>query len=106
MHTEEISLIDLKELLESSKKALISKSILIRIEEVSSITTLAKSSINLWVAQGRFVPPITLSPTVKVWKLQDVCNWIESQESSQWHHKRAKQDGNPNLGPTNSPNIT
>jgi len=82
MDIKEKSPTDLKELLEFSKKALISKSMLIRIEEVSTITTLAKSSINLWVAQGRFVPPITLSPTVKVWKLQDVCNWIESQQAN------------------------
>ena len=83
MDTQEISSLELKELLESSKKDLVSKSMLIRIEDVSTITTLAKSSINLWVAQGRFVPPITLSPTIKVWKLQDVCNWINSQQVNQ-----------------------
>jgi len=82
MVTQETSLIDLKELLESSKQTLITKSQLIRIEEVSAITTLAKSSINLWVAQGKFIQPIILSPTVKVWKLSDVADWIDNKNSN------------------------
>ena len=72
-----------QEVFELTKLNLIKNCQLIRIDEVSSITTLAKSSINLWVAQGKFIPPITLSPTVKVWKLQDVSNWIESQRGIQ-----------------------
>jgi len=72
-----------QEVFELTKLDLIKSCQLIRIDEVSSITTLAKSSINLWVAQGKFIPPITLSPTVKVWKLQDVSNWIESQRGIQ-----------------------
>ena len=56
---------------------------LLRIKDVAKLTTLSKSCINLWVAQGRFVPPITLSPTVKVWKLQDVSDWIEHQKLAQ-----------------------
>ena len=50
---------------------------LIRIEQVSKVTTLAKSSINLWVAQGKFPKPIMLSPVVKVWRLSDINSWIE-----------------------------
>jgi predicted DNA-binding transcriptional regulator AlpA len=56
---------------------------LLRIKDVAKLTTLSKSCINLWVAQGRFVPPITLSPTVKVWKLQEISNWIEAQKATQ-----------------------
>lgn len=52
---------------------------LLRINELSQLTTLSKSCINLWVAQGKFPPPITFSPTVKVWVLQDVLDFIESQ---------------------------
>ena len=83
MDTQETSLIDFKELLESSKKALITKSQLIRIDEVSAITTLAKSTINLWVAKGKLIPPIALSSTIKVWKLQEITDWVEAQKSSQ-----------------------
>ena len=56
---------------------------LIRISELSKLTTLSKSCINLWVAQGKLIPPIVLSPTVKVWKLQNVMDWIESQKITQ-----------------------
>ena len=74
---------DAKELPQSSKQDLAQSSQLIRIGEVSAITTLAKSSINLWVTQSRFPKPIVLSPTVKVWKLQDVSDWIEHQKLAQ-----------------------
>ena len=74
---------DTKELPQSSKQDLVQSSQLIRIDEVSAITTLAKSSINLWVTQSRFPKPIVLSPTVKVWKLQDVSDWIEHQKLAQ-----------------------
>jgi prophage regulatory protein len=75
--------VDKKELQQSSKQDLVQSSQLIRIGEVSAITTLAKSSINLWVTQSRFPKPIVLSPTVKVWKLQDVNDWIQTQKLSQ-----------------------
>lgn len=68
---------------QSSKQDLIQKSQLIRIHEVSAITTLAKSTINLWVAKGKLIPPIALSSTIKVWKLHDVINWVEAQKGSQ-----------------------
>jgi len=55
---------------------------LLRINELSQLTTLSKSCINLWVAQGKFPPPITFSATVKVWVLQDVLDFIESQRGS------------------------
>lgn len=54
---------------------------LIRINDVVKLTTLSKSCIHLWVAQGRFPAPITLSPTVKVWRLKNIVQWIENQAS-------------------------
>jgi prophage regulatory protein len=72
-----------KELLSSLKYDLVKKSQLVRIDEVSALTTLAKSSINLWVTQSKFPKPIALSATVKVWKLQDVSDWIEHQKLHQ-----------------------
>ena len=74
---------DAKELLDRSNQDLVQKIQLIRIDQVSALTTLAKSSINLWVTQSKFPKPITLSATVKVWKLQDVSNWIEAQKVKQ-----------------------
>lgn len=52
---------------------------LLRIKEVSDFTSIAKSTINLWVAQGKFPKPISLSPTIKVWRFQQLLDWIEKQ---------------------------
>ena len=87
METENSSISETKVLLSSFKHDLVQKSQLIRIDEVSAITTLAKSSINIWVSQSKFPKPITLSATVKVWKLQDVSNWIEAQIPAQIMYK-------------------
>ena len=54
---------------------------LLRIQEVSELTSLGKSTIWLWVAQAKFPKPITLAPTVKVWRLKDLTDWIEVKSS-------------------------
>lgn len=51
---------------------------LLRIAEVSNFTSLAKSTINLWVAQGKFPRPIALSPTIKVWRVHQLLEWIDA----------------------------
>jgi len=55
---------------------------LLRIKEVSNFTSIAKSTINLWVTQGKFPRPIVLSPTIKVWRMQQLLDWIESQATA------------------------
>jgi prophage regulatory protein len=52
---------------------------LLRIKEVCDLTSIAKSTINLWVAQGKFPKPIALSPTIKVWRVQNLLDWIDAQ---------------------------
>jgi len=52
---------------------------LLRIQEVSNLTSLAKSTINLWVTKGKFPKPLMLSPTVKVWRLQQLLDFIDEQ---------------------------
>ena len=54
---------------------------LLRIAEVSDFTSLAKSTINLWVAQGKFPKPILLSPTIKVWRLQQLHEWVDAHSA-------------------------
>ena len=54
---------------------------LLRIKEVSDLTSIAKSTINLWVAQGKFPKPVALSPTIKVWRVQHLLDWIDAQSS-------------------------
>ncbi len=56
-----------------------------RITEVSEFTSLGKSTIWLWVSQGKFPKPITLSPTVKVWRSSDLDAWIEGRASGGDH---------------------
>ena len=50
---------------------------LIRIEEVKKLTSLSKSSINAWVASGKFPRPANLSLTIKVWRYRDITDWID-----------------------------
>ena len=56
---------------------------LLRITEVSKLTSIAKSTLNLWVVQGKFPKPISLSPTIKVWRVQELLKWIEKQVPSE-----------------------
>ena len=56
---------------------------LLRIQDVAALTTLSKSCINLWVAQGRFPKPITLSKTVKLWSMGNIRKWLDEQHSTQ-----------------------
>lgn len=50
---------------------------LLRIEAASQLTTLSKSCINLWVAQGKFPKPTCLSKTVKVWRMGQLRAWMD-----------------------------
>lgn len=52
---------------------------LLRIKEVSELTSIAKSTLNLWVTLGKFPKPIALSNTLKVWQAQQILDWIEKQ---------------------------
>jgi len=38
---------------------------------------------NLWVTQGRFPKPITLSTTVKLWSMGSIRKWLHEQHSEQ-----------------------
>ncbi len=51
---------------------------LLRLPEVSELTSLGKSTINLWVAQGKFPAPTSLSATIKVWREVDIERWISA----------------------------
>lgn len=53
---------------------------LLRISDVVKLTTLSKSCIHLWVAQGRFPKPLTISATVKVWRKSQIECWLNSIE--------------------------
>ena len=54
---------------------------LLRIADVSTKTTLAKSTIWLKLAEGTFPKPTKLSPAINVWKESDIDEWIENKFS-------------------------
>lgn len=52
---------------------------LLRLKDVSELTSLGQSTIKLWAADGRFPKPTVLSSTIKVWRHKDVVSWIDQQ---------------------------
>ena len=54
---------------------------LLRIGDVAELTSLGKSTINLWVTQKRFPLPIKVSATLKVWDIEDILGWIDTLKS-------------------------
>ena len=56
---------------------------LLRLKDVSKLTSLGQSTINLWVAQEKFPKPTVLSMTIKVWRLKDVVAWIDQKVEHQ-----------------------
>ena len=70
-------------MMETTTKASVPDDQLLRIQDVAALTTLSKSCINLWVAQGRFPRPITLSKTVKLWSMGNIRKWIHVQHSTE-----------------------
>ena len=51
----------------------------IRIKDVMKKTGLARSTIWLWVKEGKLPKPIKLSERVTVWKESDIDAWMESK---------------------------
>lgn len=47
-----------------------------RIDDVSDITGLGKSTILAWESQGKFPKAVRLSPTFRVWLEADVHEWM------------------------------
>ena len=81
---------------------------LLRINDVSKLTSLSKSCINLWVSLAKFPEPITLCPTVKVWRLKDILNWIEEQSlksSVELNKKRPKASSLKSVEPIIDPQL-
>jgi predicted DNA-binding transcriptional regulator AlpA len=44
--------------------------------EVSRQTSLGKSTVLAWEAQGKFPKAVRLSPTKRVWLQSDISNWM------------------------------
>ena len=60
---------------------------LFRIEDVSALTTFAKSTIWLKVSQGKFPKPFKLpSSSICLWRGSDLLGWIDSQTTQGENH--------------------
>jgi len=55
----------------------------LRIPKVMELTGLAKSTVWLWVKQGKLPSPIKLSTRVTVWKRSDLEEWINAQSNEE-----------------------
>lgn len=51
----------------------------IRIKEVMKKTGLARSTVWLWVKDGKLPKPTKLSERVSVWKESDIDEWIQNK---------------------------
>lgn len=51
----------------------------IRLPKVLELVGIKKSTVWLWVSQGKFPKPIKLSPRVTVWKLNEIVDFINSK---------------------------
>lgn len=54
---------------------------LLRIEQVSQMTSLSKSCIRLWVAQERFPKPLNLSKTLKPFVGEEIRQWVRDRSA-------------------------
>ena len=50
----------------------------LRIKDVMKKTGIAKSTIWLWVSEGKFPKPIKLSPRITVWESNKIDEWMRN----------------------------
>lgn len=50
----------------------------LRINQIVEKTGIAKSTIWLWVSEGKFPKPIKLSPRITVWEEEKIEKWMIS----------------------------
>ncbi|MDG6777687.1 AlpA family phage regulatory protein [Thiomicrorhabdus sp. zzn3] len=55
---------------------------LIRIGEVSNLTTISKSHLYYLIRNNRFPRPIKISEHTSVWDIKEVNDWILSKKSA------------------------
>jgi len=51
----------------------------LRRRQVEDRTGLSRSTIYLWIQQGRFPKPVKLGQRAVAWKESDIVGWIEEQ---------------------------
>jgi prophage regulatory protein len=54
---------------------------LVRINQLVEKLNVSKSSIYLWISQGKFPSPFKIGGNTTVWKLDHIENWINEKEN-------------------------
>lgn len=67
----------------------IEESALLRLPTVTDLTGAAKSTIWLWVKEGKFPRPVKLGPRSVAWKSKDVREFLEDPERWRENHAAA-----------------
>lgn len=49
-----------------------------RLSQILPYLPIAKSTVEVWVKQGKFPAPVKLSATVTAWKNSDIHAWLDS----------------------------
>ncbi len=55
--------------------------VIIKRKQVTEQTTLSRSSIYLFISQGKFPPPLSLGSRSVGWRQSDITAWIDSRKS-------------------------
>ncbi|NQY20848.1 MAG: AlpA family phage regulatory protein [Campylobacteraceae bacterium] len=51
----------------------------LRIKKVMKLTSIARSTIWLWVKENKFPKPIKISPKITVWEKDKIQEWIQNK---------------------------
>lgn len=64
---------------------------LYRLNELSDLLSIGKSTIWAWVKDNKFPKPVQLSPRMTVWKSQDVEVWLKEQNLDKQDQQDSKE---------------
>ena len=57
--------------------------LLARLPTVLKMTSLGRSTIDRWIADGSFPPPVRLGPRAVAWRWSDLDRWTQSRDTTQ-----------------------
>lgn len=52
---------------------------MLRTDTVMAVCGLSRSTLELWVQQGRFPQPVKLGPKTRAWRYADIEAWLSSR---------------------------
>lgn len=52
---------------------------MLRTEAVLALCGLSRSTLELWIRQGRFPKPVKLGPKTRAWRYEDIKQWLAAR---------------------------